>query len=250
MSETEATSDAAPRSLVPIVAQKATDLIAEQIRSSIFAGEFRLGELLPAEGDLSAQTGSSRASVRGALRMLETQGFIQMRPGRSGGAIVRMPGQVELEDTVNQLIRSEEIGLPELLGMQEAIEPRCAQLAALSRSDLQMAGIESALEAITNHEGSVSSLLEAHSRWHVAVSRASNNELLSGLMVAVVNWIHTATQENNLLADPVSPNAYVEVTAAIRRQDPDAAFTRMNQHVVSRAKAMTGALRRSARPAG
>jgi GntR family transcriptional regulator, transcriptional repressor for pyruvate dehydrogenase complex len=222
----------------PVVPQKATDLIAEQIRRRIFSREFTTGQMLPSEAELVRQTASSSASVRGALRALEAQGLIQMKPGRSGGAIVQLPGETELMSTVNQLIRGQAIGLGELLDMQEAIEPICAELAAGNRDDEDLSDLDQALSAITEHAGDISSLLDAHSRWHVTVSRASHNELLSGLMVALVNWIHTATQDTNLTPARVSSASYEKITDAIRAGDATRARDEMHRHVSSRAEAL------------
>ncbi|HEX3680425.1 MAG TPA: GntR family transcriptional regulator [Galbitalea sp.] len=122
MSDEPSTEHPVGVALTPVVVRKATDLIAEQIRQRIFSGEYQAGDVLPSEADLIAQTASSGSSVRGALRILETQGLIQMKQGRRG-AIVKVPGQDELESTMNQLIRGQDISLNQLLGMQEAIEP-------------------------------------------------------------------------------------------------------------------------------
>ena len=234
-----------PGSLAPVVVQKATDMIADQIRRRIFAGDYQVDEMLPSEAQLVEQTASSSTSVRGALRILETQGLIRVRQGRSGGATVQMPGQAELESTMSQLIRGQDISLSELLGMQDAIEPLCARLAAMNRTDDDLVLIDSALTAITGHQGDVPSLLEAHSAWHVAIARASHNELLSGLMIALVRWIHVATQERKVLAGRVASTAYVQITKAVREQNGDAAFSKMKKHIAGRAATMTRLVRES-----
>jgi DNA-binding FadR family transcriptional regulator len=239
VSDEQSTEREAGGALTPVVVRKATDLIAEQIRQRIFSGEYQAGDVLPSEADLIAQTASSGSSVRGALRILETQGLIHMKQGRSGGAIVKVPGQSELESTMNQLIRGQDISLKQLLGMQEAIEPLCARLAAESRTDEDLALILEALESITGHTGDIPSLLEAHSAWHVAVSRASHNELLAGLMIALVRWIHVATRGASVIAGEVSSLPYEQITQSIKNRDSDAAFARMKKHVTKRAKVMT-----------
>lgn len=225
--------------LTPVIVRKATDLIAEQIRQRIFAGEYLAGDVLPSEAELILQTASSGSSVRGALRILETQGLIHMKQGRSGGAIVKVPGQDELESTMNQLIRGHDIGLAELLGMQDAIEPLCARLAAENRTNEDLAIISAALTTISNHVGDIPSLLEAHSIWHVAISRASHNELLSGLMIALVSWIHVATLGEDVIAGHASPLSYQQISLAIETGNAVVAFTKMKEHIAARADIMT-----------
>ncbi|HKP08797.1 MAG TPA: FCD domain-containing protein [Microbacterium sp.] len=222
----------------PVVPQKATDLIADQIRQRIFSHEFVPGQMLPSEAELVRQTASSSASVRGALRALEAQGLIQMKPGRSGGAVVQLPGEAELMTTVNQLIRGQALGLGDLLDMQEALEPFCAELAAQHRNEADLADIDDALADITGHEGDVTSLLDAHSHWHIVMARASHNELLSGLMIALVSWIHLATQDVNLEAGRIGSASYEAITAAVRDEDAPRARREMHRHVSTRADAL------------
>jgi DNA-binding FadR family transcriptional regulator len=233
-----AAPDLSPVTFRPVVPQKATDLIAEQIRRRIFAREFAPGEMLPSEADLVRQTASSSASVRGALRALEAQGLVHMKPGRSGGAIVQLPGETELSSTVNQLIRGQAIGLDELLDMQEAIEPVCVELAARHRTDDDLVEVAAALDAITSHEGDVRSLLAAHSHWHVTVTRASHNELLSGLMHALVHWIHLATELVDVEAGRIGSGSYERITAAVRAGDAVTAREAMRLHVSTRSAAL------------
>lgn len=234
-------SDPAPvAAFEPIVTRKATDLIADQIRRRIFAQEFKAGEMLPPEAELVRQTASSSASVRGALRALEAQGLVQMRSGRSGGAIVTLPGESELAATVYQLIRGQAIGLDELLEMRQAIEPVCAELAALHRTEHDLAEIREALTLINITDVDASVILEAHVRWHSAVARASGNELLSGLMSALGQWISVAVQESHLHLDPVSRLTYEEMTEAIVQRDAPRARALMHEHAVRRAVDLGG----------
>jgi GntR family transcriptional repressor for pyruvate dehydrogenase complex len=247
VSDEQATKRPVTAALKPVVIRKATDLIAEQIRQRIFSGEYRTGDVLPSEAELVVQTASSGSSVRGALRILETQGLIHMKQGRSGGAIVKVPGQDELETTMSQLIRGQDISLTELLGMQDAIEPLCARLAAESRTEADLEAILAALEPIVHHQGDIPSLLEAHSVWHVAVSQASHNQLLSGLMIALVRWIHVATQGANAIAGKPTSAPYERITRAIQNQDADDAFLQMKEHIARRADVMTRVMRTNAR---
>ena len=233
------TNMAATPDFEPIVTRKATDLIADQIRRRIFAREFTSGEFLPSEAELVRQTQSSSASVRGALRALEAQGLIQMRSGRSGGAIVRLPGESELAATVNQLIRGQAISLEDLLEMQQAIEPVCAELAALHHRREDLDELQLALDLVKSSGADASQMLEAHSRWHAAVARASGNELLAGLMVALVSWISVAVQEHRLEIAWVGSEPYEEITVAITAGEAEQARRAMRDYAVSRAETLS-----------
>jgi DNA-binding transcriptional ArsR family regulator len=65
---------------------KASDVLADSLRQRILSGELPTGSALPVERELAATTRLSRTAVREALRILEIEGLIEIRPGRSGGS--------------------------------------------------------------------------------------------------------------------------------------------------------------------
>jgi GntR family transcriptional regulator len=66
--------------------------IAERLRASVLAGEFRVGDKLPSESDLNREFGVSRTTARAALDKLEHEGLIVRKSGK--GSIV-VPKRVD-----------------------------------------------------------------------------------------------------------------------------------------------------------
>src|ERR1700710_898774 len=130
--------------LSPMKVPKASDVLANELRERILTGEFAEGMGLPAERDLVIQTRMSRTTVREALRILEVQGLIRIKAGRTGGAFVQQPGEEAMASTVNLLIPGRQIRLPALLETREAIRAFCAQLAAIHRTDDDLAVLDAA----------------------------------------------------------------------------------------------------------
>jgi GntR family transcriptional repressor for pyruvate dehydrogenase complex len=225
--------------LSPMKVPKASDVLANELRERILTGEFAEGMGLPAERDLVTQTRMSRTTVREALRILEVQGLIRIKAGRTGGAFVQQPGEEAMASTVNLLIRGRQIRLAALLETREAIEPFCAQLAATHRTDDDLAALDAANVAIADDTGDLAQFLGANVDWHVAVARASHNELLSGLMTALSRAIYAATEDEtfvDLTVRHTAVHAHETITKAIRDQDPEAAVRRMKRHVHSYAE--------------
>jgi DNA-binding FadR family transcriptional regulator len=233
--------------LTPMKVPKASDVLANELRERILTGEFAEGTGLPAERDLVTQTRMSRTTVREALRILEVQGLIRIKAGRTGGAFVQQPGEEAMASTVNLLIRGRQIRLAALLETREAIEPFAARLAAVNRTDADLSALEAANLLIAEASGDLAPFLEANVEWHVAVARASHNEILSGLMVALSRAIYAATEDESFVDVEVrktAVRAHETITAAIRDRDPDAAVRRMTRHVHSYAEEV---LKRTAR---
>lgn len=227
--------------LSPMKVPKASDVLANELRERILSGEFAEGTGLPAERELVAQTRMSRTTVREALRILEVQGLITIRAGRTGGAFVQQPGEDAMISTVSLLIRGGRLRLASLLEVREAIEPFCARLAAQHRTEEDLADMDAANSLIESASGKLDSFLQANVEWHIAVARASHNELLSGLMVALSRAIYAATEDETFVDAEVratAVRAHATITKAIRDQDPDAAARRMTRHVHSYAEAV------------
>jgi GntR family transcriptional regulator, transcriptional repressor for pyruvate dehydrogenase complex len=70
----------------PVKQQKVSEQVAEQIKSSILAGEFSPGEKLPPERKLAEYFGVSRPKVREGLEMLISAGLVISSHG--GGTFV------------------------------------------------------------------------------------------------------------------------------------------------------------------
>jgi GntR family transcriptional regulator, transcriptional repressor for pyruvate dehydrogenase complex len=220
--------------LAAVFVPKASDVLAERLRELILSNGLAEGTPLPTERELVAQTGLSRTSVREALRVLETEGLVITKAGRNGGSQVRRPGHESVARSLELFVRSHGVRFEALLEAREAIEPSAARLAALYRSDddlAEMTRIHQEFEAISN-DG------EAHTRlnleWHRAVMKASHNELMIAFFNAIADAVTAVSESHSLFSPEVHrevARVHGRVLAAIAARDPDAAFRRMQGHM-------------------
>jgi GntR family transcriptional repressor for pyruvate dehydrogenase complex len=225
--------------LSPMEVPKASDVLATELRERILSGEYPEGTPLPPERELVVQTHLSRTTVREALRILEVQGLIRIKAGRAGGAFVQRPGEESVASSLELLIRGRQIRLASVHETRAAIEPACARLAALHRTAGDLKRLDAANEAIAAG-GDLDTFLRANVDWHIAVATAGQNEILTGIMMALSRAIYTATHNEGFVNDEVRAialRAHRSVTRAIRERDPAAAARRMSRHVDSYAAA-------------
>lgn len=64
--------------------------IADEVRSWIESGQYAPGARLPHERAMVEQFGVARMTVRHALEILENEGLIDRRRGRTGGTFVAL----------------------------------------------------------------------------------------------------------------------------------------------------------------
>jgi GntR family transcriptional regulator, transcriptional repressor for pyruvate dehydrogenase complex len=106
-----------------------SDQAVEQIQALIMDGQIEPGTKLPSEGELASQLQISRASIREALRVLESRGVIQVRSG-SGAYVSDLPFSFNaLTDALEWLVRRKET-LVYLLAVREVLEGFASSLLA------------------------------------------------------------------------------------------------------------------------
>jgi GntR family transcriptional repressor for pyruvate dehydrogenase complex len=226
--------------LGPLRVPKAPDVLAEDLRGRIISGELAEGVALPPERELVSQTGMSRTTVREALRILEVQGLVRIRAGRSGGAFVQRPGAEALAATTDLVIRCRQTSLGELLETSAQTHPACAALAARHRTDEDLANLDLASES-AGVEGPLTGFLTADVAWHIALAGASHNDVLSGCMLGVARAVYEATPDKGFLSRSVrqaTVDSQRGVTRAVLERDAGGAADLMRRHVRAHATAV------------
>ncbi|GAA2734296.1 FadR/GntR family transcriptional regulator [Actinocorallia aurantiaca] len=102
------------------------ELIAAELRERILAGGFADGSTLPKQDELVAQFGVSYPSVREALRILETEGFVTVRRGNRGGATVHAPNIGTAGYALGLTLQAMQVEVPDLGAALATLEPICA----------------------------------------------------------------------------------------------------------------------------
>lgn len=212
--------------------EKGFETLASRLREQILRGDVPAGQVLPNERDLVDQSGLSRGSVREALRVLETQGLVSTRLGRNGGRVVQQPGAGVVRDSLEVLIRGQQIRFPALMETVEVLEPSLAALAALHRDDDDIAALrrDSARVRRTSHP---TRFLTANARWHRTMAEASHNVILTAVYAALGPRLldpHVAGFASAEVRQAVT-RAIDRIEAAIIAGDADAARRRMERHV-------------------
>lgn len=102
------------------------ELVAAALRDRILAGGIGDGSTLPKQDELVAEFGVSYPSVREALRILETEGFITVRRGNRGGATVHAPDIGTAGYALGLTLQAMQVGVPDLGAALATLEPLCA----------------------------------------------------------------------------------------------------------------------------
>lgn len=191
--------------------------IGTQLREQIMNGTWPVGTKVPGEHDLVKTFGTSRNTVREALRALVHLGLLESRPG--DGTYVRSTS--ELGAVLGRRITEESVN--EVFEVREALEVQAARLAALRITEGQMEELHRLLAM--RYEGETASdRLSADVQFHQLIVEASGNPLITelhhGLEPAV---IHDESNYSGLNIDGFLQAEHKAILDALARHDPDAA---------------------------
>jgi DNA-binding FadR family transcriptional regulator len=103
--------------------QRLSENIANQIKKAIFEEKLIPGDKLPPEKELVRMFGTSRTTIREALRHLEICGLLAVRPGQDGGSFVIQPDMNRLQSIVLDLINARSITIEHFTEARMILEP-------------------------------------------------------------------------------------------------------------------------------
>ncbi len=207
---------------------KIAETTAQQIGERILRDRLREGDALPNERDMMAELSVGRTTLREALRLLETQGVLRIKPGPGGGPVVRRPEPADLVGPMSLLLQSLGSTMDEALVAWEAMEPVAARLAARVASQQDVDRLSAQLERMRTSTSEPAFYAENRAFHHLVAELAGNTVVL-----IVLQSIEQVTADiaqgikvpRGVRASLVRGSA--AVTAAIREGDSAAAADSM-----------------------
>lgn len=175
----------------PVRPTKTGEMIAERLRRQIARGELPIGARLPPEDELTVKFGIARTTLREALRILESQGLLEIRRGRTGGPVVTMPRIDSLAEGLAVTLQLQGTTAGDLDAARQLLEPQLAARLAESHDEEDLAALHASAEqaataaAASDRVAFASAALAVH---ETLISRAGNVTLatVSGLLHSLV----------------------------------------------------------------
>jgi GntR family transcriptional repressor for pyruvate dehydrogenase complex len=220
----------------PIRPKKLSEEIVNQIKELIARGDLGPGQRIPSERELATLLGVSRPSVREAIMVLETMGFLESRQG--GGTYVRSLADVTMADPLADMVEQRNPRmLHALTEVRIGLETWSAYLAAkrAEKPDLDhLRELYTKMEKLAENGGWNP---EIDLQFHLAITAATHNTL----QVHVLNTVQNLFQSTIMAAldEFHSKEGYIdlllnhhrEILEAIEAHDPDQARKWMLKHL-------------------
>ena len=177
----------------PSLPEELSSIILRQIEG----GDFKLGEVLPSEQNLAVMFNVSRTVVREALARLKFEGIIQSKRG-SGPVVCMLPGSKGGYDLPGISSVEERTGIMEF---RFILEGECAALAALYRTEEELAVMDAYLRKMQQSVESGTSGLMADYQFHCVLAEAARNAYMSSFIKFLSSKILSVVQGARYLSN-------------------------------------------------
>lgn len=217
--------------LVPIVQIDVYASIRNQLMAMLESGQYRAGDRLPSERELSTSLQVSRVAVREALKVLESAGRVRIRHG--AGVFVAYTGKDPVAALLRPATPVDRSGMAELIETRAAIEVKIVELAGRRVSPKDLRSLETLLvrnevqSRRTAETGSLNLLFEAQ------LALIAGNTMLISLQRALHELWVAGWSDLGVTPDrkDVLHEEHVKILEALRSGDTNSAVEQMVRHV-------------------
>ncbi|MGN0528434.1 MAG: FadR/GntR family transcriptional regulator [Eubacterium sp.] len=210
------------------------DSTAQQIMKMIEEeNRFSVGDKLPNENDLAGELGVSRSTLREAIKILTTNGILEIKRGK--GTFV----------TSNTIIDSGDLsdiasGLDDLFETRLMFEPECAYLAAIRATDEEIQTICFYGEEIEKKILSGEDRTYEEQKFHESIATATHNSFVKQFMPIIFNAIKKGvmvlTKDQDISEDNLNDDRLI--MDFLKKRNPDGARTAMRLHIIHALEAL------------
>jgi GntR family transcriptional regulator, transcriptional repressor for pyruvate dehydrogenase complex len=210
---------------------RVSEEIVEQVRDLITSGRLKVGDRLPAERELAKTLQVGRSTVREAIRVMESLGILQARPGE-GTFLVSHPAAPRPDPVLADAFKSWD-NQRKLFEVRMAIEPDLAALAARRATIEQIVRLREILQEQEQLVKQGETGIKADNMFHFLLAEAAGNDILTRIMDSLMDLLRE-TREASLQTGgrpPRSLKQHRAILRAIESRDPRAAEQKMREHI-------------------
>lgn len=215
-----------------------SDQLMDEIVSLIEEKQWEIGMKLPGELQLAESFNVSRNILREALKILETFGVLDSKPGI--GTFVSAQANENIHNMKFLDSLKSMSSVETTLEMRLMIEPKAAYFAALRITEEEIQELKAFSERMLDQHESEQDRQEDF-ELHVKIAEYSKNPLCVNLIQSLLNQLKTTlyaefNKYSNQKTKEENMNAHVAIIEAIIAHEADVAETLMLQHLSKRIK--------------
>lgn len=217
--------------VTPVERTKLTNSVFEQLLSYVVGGSWKPGDRIPPERELCQQLGIARTSLREALKAMELVGMLDSRVG--DGTFVCPRSEFLSRPLLWAFTGTDHEELQEIMEARTIIEANLAGLAAKRGTPDQIKKIGDAVQQMRDSIARGDSILDADMAFHLAVSAAAHNGVLTNAVRLLRNLMRQWIYYKLMIPDipDIVLKRHVAIYRAIAARKVNAASNAMRFHL-------------------
>jgi len=215
--------------------KSAVDTVIETVRDLLLTRQLKRGDRLPNEMELTRKLNTSRGSIREAMKILSSFGIVEIKRG-NGTYISHSTSNRLFDHLVFQMILSD-TDKRKLTELRELIEIGIIKLviAKATEEDIGLIKAEHArmAERVAMQEADPEVLTELDLRFHLAMGKATKNELIRKVYEFTLDLFAPSIKETHMRPDN-SRNAlkhHENILAGLTAKDRDRAEAAVEESI-------------------
>ncbi len=204
--------------------------IVNQIREAIINGEYKPGDRLPAERELTKIFNVSRIPLREAIKRLEQMGLLVVKPGE--GAFISIPSTEELlEPLISNIILSKKDNFY-LIEVRRIIETSAIKLVIERATEDEVKKLNKIIKKLKKCINNNDEFSNEDLNFHIELVRATMNPVLLKLIYTIRNLLIVEIKNNQkkMGVKERSIKLHEKILKTIIDKDVNAAVKAMNAH--------------------
>lgn len=203
--------------------------VAREIVRHIHEERIPAGQKYLSESEAIEKYQVARGTLREALRYLQIQGVIEIRPGPNGGHFVAHPRWDNLASSIALLLQFSDATIESIIEARVSLEPGMAALAARNATGEDISGMKAILDQLTGKIGDYESYYRLYMEFWDQLAQASHNDLFVFLSPALRRITWTAGIRPNESQREKALGNIRDVLKAVAAHDEAGAFKAMKQ---------------------
>lgn len=212
--------------------KRLSDSVADDILTMItIEKKFEPGDKLPNENELSVLLNVSRTTLREAIRILATNGVLEIQRGK--GTFISK-NLLLTDDKDFKTLKDIKTNAKDLYEMRLIFEPEAAYLATLRGSDEEIRRILAFGKEIENEIADMANRTNSERAFHKAIAKATHNEFMYKLMPviyqAIDKGVKLSEQKQKAVTDTVHDHKMI--MEFMEKRNAEGAKNAMRIHIL------------------
>jgi DNA-binding FadR family transcriptional regulator len=207
--------------------------IVRQLEDVALSGKVESGVKLPSERELAKILGVGRNAVREGIKVLQTRGLLQVRPGK--GIFLTMPTNEVITGALSLRMKFQQGTIEHLLETREMLELTIARLAAQRADAAQLVQLKRHADEMEDTLDQPAAFIEADREFHIVLAQSVQNPMLETFSQSTISLMDETRRYMILVVANGTERAqshHRKIYQAVAARDAESAAVAMAEHFV------------------